>query len=121
MEEKEKSTPIEVIWLQQILKKNGMLPVSDETFKRGRSVDNPIVIGIEDGYVHSEYIVADFIFDVCHFPHRFEHQNLIEHNDRMIDELVYSAVGPDNDVRKVSFFFDITEGYNSYPTHSKLE
>ena len=61
METQSDPMPPEVRLVIRILIKNKMNPKTDDFKLKGRSLDNPIVIGVADGHVFSEYLVSEFL------------------------------------------------------------
>lgn len=107
------SLPVQAKIVLKILVKNGMYPIGDATITKGRSMDNPIVIGVADGHVPSEYLVSDFLLH--NTTHKFKTQISLSDKGRHIDKLVYEVTHPDGTPREVSFYYDITEGFNNPP------
>ena len=107
------SLPVQAKIVLKILVKNGMYPIGDATVTKGRSMDNPIVIGVADGHVPSEYLVSDFLLH--NTTHKFMTQISLSDKGRHIDKLVYEVTHPDGTPSEVCFYSDITEGFNNPP------
>ena len=56
-----KTLPVEAKMILFVLLKNRMWPVNEITYIKGKSIDDPIVIDLLDGYVRAEYLVAGFL------------------------------------------------------------
>ena len=109
--ENNKELPLEAKLMIYVLAKNGMWPVNESTFIKGRSIDDPIVIDLEGVYVRAEYLVAGFLLHPK--KNEFKHQFLYGKDDRHFDELLYEVTEEDGTVHEEHFFFDITVGYNA--------
>ena len=94
-----------------VLEKNGMWPINEITYKKGKSIDDPIVIDFVDDYVQAEYLVAGFLLH----PNKYEFQMqfLLDKDDQHYDHLLYEVTEKDGTVHQEKFFFDITIGYNA--------
>lgn len=106
-----KTLPPEVKLMIYVLLKNGMWPVNETTYTKGKSMDDPIVIDIEGVYVRAEYLVAGFLLHPK--KNKFTLQSLFNKGDRHYDELTYEVTEEDGTVHMEHFFFDITVGYNA--------
>ena len=106
-----KSLPIEAKTIIFVLAKNRMWPVNEITYTKGKSIDDPIVIDLMDGYVRAEYLVAGFLL----YPKKneFTIQSLCFKDDRHYDCLTYEVTEEDGSVHEEHFYFDITVGYNA--------
>lgn len=107
------SLPVQAKIVPKILAKNGMYPIGDATATKGRRMDNPIVIGVADGHVPSEYLVSDSLLH--NTTHKFKTQISLSDKGRHIDKLVYEVSHPDGTTNDVSLYYDITEGFNNPP------
>lgn len=109
--ENNETLPLEAKLMVYVLLKNGMWPVNESTYTKGKSIDDPIVIDLVDGYVRAEYLVAGFLL----YPkeNEFVLQGLYGKDDRHYDCLTYEVTEEDGSVHEEQFFFDITVGYNA--------
>lgn len=113
METKSDQMPPEVRLVIRILIKNKMEPKSDAFKLKGRSLDNPIVIGVANGHVFSEYLVSEFL--LLGRQYKKLSQACIKQDDKVIDQLTYEVTNKNGNVSQVNFYYDITEGYNNPP------
>lgn len=94
-----------------ILLKNKMWPVNGTTYTKGRSIDDPIVIGIKENYVRMEYLIAAFLLHPM--KNTFILQSLFGKDDKHYDRLDYEVTEEDGSVHNEQFYFDITIGFNA--------
>ena len=113
MDNKFDSMPPEAKTVIRILSKNGMFPFNEETKNKGKSVENPIVIGVADGHVQSEYLVSEFLLHGT--EHKFQFKVCVENEGHIIDKLIYDVIRKDGTTYQEEFCYDITEGYNNPP------
>lgn len=109
--ENNETLPLEAKLMIYVLLQNGMWPVNDSTYTKGKSIDDPIVIDLVDGYVRAEYLVAGFLL----YPKKneFTLQSLCFQKGRHYDCLTYEVTEEDGSVHDEHFYFDITVGYNA--------
>ncbi len=105
------SLPMEAKLMVYVLLKNGMWPVNESTYTKGKSLDAPIVIDFVDSYVRAEYLVAGFLLHPR--QNKFTTQFLLEKDGRHYDQLVYEVKEEDGTIHEEAFYFDITVGYNA--------
>jgi len=113
METQSDPMPPEVRLVIRILIKNKMDPKTEDFKLKGRSLDNPIVIGVADGHVFSEYLVSEFL--LLGRQYKKLSQACIIQDNKVIDQLTYEVSNKDGNVSQVNFYYDITEGYNNPP------
>ena len=109
--ENNETLPIEAKLMIYVLLKNGMWPVNGSTYTKGKSLDDPIVIDLVDGYVKAEYLVASFLLHPR--QNEFKMQFLLEKEGKHYDKLLYDVTEEDGSVHEEQFYFDITVGYNA--------
>lgn len=109
--ENKKELPLEAKLMIYVLVKNGMWPVNESTYTKGKSIDDPIVIDLEGVHVKAEYLVAGFLLHPK--KNKFILQSLYGKDDRHYDKLTYEVTEEDGTVHEEHFFFDITVGYNA--------
>ena len=113
METKKDPMPPEVRLVIRILIKNKMDPKTEAFRLKGRSLDKPIVIGVADGHVFSEYLVSEFL--LLGRQYKKLSQACIIQDDKVIDQLTYEVTSKNGNVSQVYFYYDITEGFNNPP------
>ena len=111
--EKKDPIPPEVRLVIRILIKNKMDPKTEAFRLKGRSLDNPIVIGVADGHIFSEYLVSEFL--LLGRQYKKLSQACIIQDDKVIDQLTYQVTGKNGIISQINFYYDITEGFNSPP------
>lgn len=111
MEKTFDSLPVEAKRVLDVLQKNGMWPINENTFKKGRSTDDPIVIDFAEDYVRTEYLIAELLLRPVRSE--FNTQFLINKDNRHFDKLLYDVTDKNGTVKSVPFVFDITVGYNA--------
>ena len=104
--------PVKVKRMLAVLMMNGMLPVGETTSSKGRSMEDPIVIGLKDDNVPLEYLIVAFLLGKK--EKRFLLQSLLCDNGRYYDRLDYEVKEDDGSVHEESFYFDITVGFKRW-------
>jgi hypothetical protein len=94
-----------------VLVSNGMWPLDEKARAKGKSIDDPIIIDLEEGYVRAEYLVAGLLL----YPRKNElaMQSLMEKDGRKYDTLAFHVTEEDGTEHHESFIFDITVGYDA--------
>lgn len=94
-------------------------PVGAGTAKR----EDPLIITELSDYVSVEYAVATFLLSAMGLTYQFERQYVHNHDDKVVDELVYATRAADDSewTETRRFFFDITAGFRASRSASNSE